>query len=284
MRYLLVLLLLFFESFAKDIEFQEVSKANINSILIFSSQDGLNSGVYHFKDIGISLYTLHLPLKYHFDSNKSWNFFINGDLSFSRAYVSKHTLEPYTASLARDSSIDTYIGGVGTGVRYKFGNGLSFTNGFELLYSRVGVKLGQAGVEDTIKNFFDDNYNENISYKFESSLDYFQEFEKYKMFASLAYRLYETKSSVTFDALKSFQSESSVITLSIGTETPPLLHLERNYFTLEAKLYENFLHGTVANSSKVNRYTSMSAHILKHQRASDTSLTWEQVDSISSIY
>lgn len=259
MRHIFLLLFCFYIVVAAEVGFKEVSKANINSILIFSSQDGLNSGIYHFKDIGISLHTYHLPLRYQYPSDTAWNYFISGDLSFSRAYVSEHTLDPVTKEIAIDSSIDTYIGGLGFGSRYTYLKGLSSSFGFEVLYSRVGVKIGKAGVDETILNFFDNNYNENISYKFETSLDYEDLISEYKVYANLVYRLYETKTSFSFDELSDFRSESSVISFSSGFETPKFYNFGTNYLTLEGRVYEHFLFGTVANASKVNRYTSLSS-------------------------
>ncbi|WP_304545785.1 hypothetical protein [Sulfurimonas microaerophilic] len=259
MKSFLAFFLLVTLSFSAEIEVQDVSKANINSILIFSSQEGLNSGIYHFNKKGISLHTYHLPLKYHFPSNTNWNYFINGDLSFSRAYVSEHTVEPITTEIAKDTSIETYIGGIGGGVRYTYKEGLSSTFGFEVLWSRTGIKIGQIDAEQTVKNLLDNNFNNHITYKFKSTLDYFRIVNDFKIYADLQYRLYETKTDFSFDQLSDFRSESSVISISTGFETPRLVNLGTNYFTLEGRIHEHFLFGTVANTTAVNRYTSMSS-------------------------
>lgn len=259
MKFLFTLLFSISLLISSEIELVEVSKANINSILIFSSQEGLNSGIYHFKKTGITLHTYHLPLKYNFPSDTKWNYFINGDLSFSRAYVDEHTLEPVTTEIAKGTSIDTYIGGIGGGVRYTYGYGLSATCGFEVLYSRVGVKLGQTDVQGTVRNVFDNSFKENITYKFKSTLNYATVVNDFNIFADIQYRLYETKSDFTLNKqLKDFRTESSVISFSTGFETPKVLHLGTNYVTLEGRVHEHFLYGSVAATTAVDRYTSMS--------------------------
>lgn len=253
------LVVTFFCSLLLGADIDEVGKANINAILIFSSQKGLSSGIYHFKKKGVSLEIYHLPLKYHFPSQSAWNYYISGDLSFSRVAVSEHTLQPYEPILAYDTSIDTYIGGLGGGVRYKFGYGLSASVGGEVLYSRSAVKLGQANVQNTVANLFDNNYNTNLTYQFESSLDYMDVINDYKIYADIEYKLYETKTSFSLGELDGFKSESSVTSISTGFETPGFLKLGTNYLTLEGRVYEYFLNGTVVNTTGVRRYTSMSA-------------------------
>lgn len=142
------------------------------------------------------------------------------------------------------------------------------------MYSRVGVKIGKAGIDQTIVNFFDNNYNENISYKFETSLDYETLLNDYKVYINLVYRLYETKTSFSLDELDSFRSESSVISLSTGFETPGFYNFGTNYITLEGRVYEHFLFGTVASASGVDRYTSLSSALYLYTPKSLEYIDW----------
>jgi len=47
--------------------------ANINAILIFTSQDAVTSGTYRFSNIGASIDVYHLPFTYHFKSKHDYN-------------------------------------------------------------------------------------------------------------------------------------------------------------------------------------------------------------------
>ncbi|MDH4944418.1 hypothetical protein [Sulfurimonas sp. C5] len=258
MKLLLAFVLTFWISLILQADVQEVGKANINSILIFSSQKGLNSGIYHFKNRGISLEIYHLPIRYDFPSKSAWNYYIKGDLSFSRVSVSQHTLQPYESVIAYGTSIDTYIGGLGGGIRYIFGHGFSASIGGEILYSRSAVKLGEANVQNTVKNLFGNDFNTNLTYEFEASLNYMDVFNEYKIYADFEYKLYETKTNFSLGELDGFRSESSVMSFSTGFETPSIFDFGTNYLTFEGRVYEYFLNGTVVNTTGVDRYTTMS--------------------------
>ena len=71
LRFLLLLHVMFimnlYAETPEDIA-KEAHLANINALLIFTSQNGLNSGRYHFSKVGVDMEVYHLPFTYHFDS------------------------------------------------------------------------------------------------------------------------------------------------------------------------------------------------------------------------
>ena len=80
---------------------------------------------------------------------------------------------------------------------------------------------------------------------------------KYKPYALLSYKSYETKSTFSFDELSNFKSASSVTTLSLGCETPKLLEFGRNNLTLEAYYNVNYLSGAVKDVVKFDIYSTV---------------------------
>lgn len=53
------------------------------------------------------------------------------------------------------------------GVRYRNDYGINILTGIELIYSRTGIKVRNPNDDlgDTIKDFFDGQYNDNLTYK-----------------------------------------------------------------------------------------------------------------------
>ena len=50
--------------------------ANINALLIFTSEKGINSGHYHFSKVGVDMDVYSLTFFYDFKSDDKWDYFI----------------------------------------------------------------------------------------------------------------------------------------------------------------------------------------------------------------
>ena len=235
--------------------------ANINALLIFTSQDGLNTGLFHFTNIGVDMEIYNLPLEYQFKSNSNVNYFLVGNVGYSRVFVSKDIILPPNSRLTYNNHLRTYTAGLGMGIRYKLSDDLRFLGGLELIYSRSGasVKKPDDDIGDAIEDFFNKNYNENISYKFFVESVYRPKIESYNPYLKIGYKFYDTKSDFTFDKFTSFTSESSVISASLGLESNELYQYNSSYLTLEGYLNINYISGAVEKSVKFDTFSKVGA-------------------------
>ena len=236
--------------------------ASINALLIFTSQEGLSTGRYNFTDVGVDMEIYNLPFTYHFESKeKSVDYFMVGNVGYSRVFISQQIELPPDSRLNYDNHIRTYTAGLGGGIRYKATQDMRFSGGIELIYSRSGASVIQPDddIGDAIEDFFEQDYNDNLSYELFAIAEYRPVINEFKPYAKFSYKLYETKSTFTFDDLTTFKTESSVSTLALGVETPGLLHVRSNYLTLEAYLHGNYLNGAVEETVNVGLYSTVGA-------------------------
>ena len=261
LKVLLLVALLSTYVFAKSVEeiAEEAHIASINTLLIFTSQEGLNSGLYHFTNVGTDMEIYHLPFTYHLESDTNINFFLVGNVGYSRVFISQDVEIPPASRLDYDNHLRTYTGGLGGGARYKFNSDWSVLGGVELIYSKSGASVKQPDDDlgHAIEDFFNKNYNDNLSYEIFGALEYRTLINEYKPYAILTYKSYETKSTFTFDELSSFNSASSVTTLSLGLETPKILEFDKNSVMLEAYLNANYLSGSVKDVVQFDTYSTV---------------------------
>jgi hypothetical protein len=243
---------------------QKAHLASINTLLIFTSQDGLSSGHYNFTKIGTKMNIFHLPFTFQVESATDLNLFFVGNVGYSRTYLSDtNSKESMDTQLDTDSHIRTYTAGLGVGIRYKIAKKFTFSAGVEFIYSRSGVSLktDNESIDDPIKDFFLQNYNDNISYKVFTELEYRPIVAEYKPYAKLSYKMYETKSEFKYDDLSKFTTASSVTELSVGAESAPVLNFGINYITLETYLNANYLSGVVSDMTLLNKFATFGAII-----------------------
>ncbi len=259
-RKVALLSLLVLSLFAKDplkkLE-EEVFRANINTILVFTSQDGLNTGRYHFNSISMTMDIMHLPFLYHLHPHGSYNYFILGNAGYSRVYLR----EPNDESLlTHDNHVQTYTAGLGGGIRYFYNLHLSFLGGVEIIYSRAGISVKPKDpLGDALEDLFNANYNDNVTYKLMARMKYENRYKGYRPYCVLDLDAFDTKSSFTFKSLSQFKSQSSVLTLSTGIESPSLQNFGINYLTLEGYYHYNRLFGTIKDIVKFNDYNNVGA-------------------------
>ena len=240
-------------------------QANINALMVFTSQDGLNSGHYKFTKIDITMDIYHLPFLYHLPSNyENFNFFVMGNVGYSRSMLD-NTFSPKNDEakdlLTYENLLRTYTGGLGAGVRYHNEHGFNFLTGIELIYSRTGVKVREPDdhLGHAIKDFFDGNYNDNLTYKLMAQWEYRKTYKGFEPYALMRYNLYETKADFSFDDFSSFSTQASVLSFGLGTETPQLYHYDQMYLTLEAYLYAHYFSGDIVDVVQFDKYYSFGA-------------------------
>jgi hypothetical protein len=234
--------------------------ASINALLIFTSQEGLSTGRYNFTNVGVDMEVYKLPFTYHFESKENpIDYFMVGNVGYSRVSISDKIDIPPTSRLNYDNHIRTYTVGLGGGIRYKATEDIHFSGGIELIYSRSGASVEKPDdkLGDAIEDFFNQDYNDNLTYEFFTIAEYRPVINNYKPYAEISYNLYETSSTFSFDELVTFDTQSSVTTLALGVETPELLKRNKNYLTLEGYVNSNYLNGAVVQSVQFNSYSTV---------------------------
>jgi len=241
-------------------------QANINALMVFTSQEGLNSGHYLFTDAGVEMNVIHLPFIYHLAPvNESLNLFIVGNVGYSRTSLSDPievaTKESDPIRLDYDNKLQTYTGGLGFGLRYKTDYDIDILAGIEFIYSRTGISLREPDddIGDAIVDFFNGKFNDNLTYKLLTQLEYHKEYKGFRPYAKLSYKLYETKAGFNFDELTSFSTQASVTSLGAGVETPRLYAYDDMYLTLEGYLYAHHLNGDIVDVVRFENYGSVGA-------------------------
>jgi len=236
--------------------------ANINTLLVFTSESGLSSGHYRFTKSDFKMQSYSLPFRHHFkplDSKMNW--FANGGVGYSITRLDTQTRVSRSGTdidLRHDNKLQTYTAGLGGGLRYKSEMGVDFSGGMGLIYSRVGTSVKpEDDIGDAIKDFFDSQYNDNITYKLFISAEYKKEIEGFKPYGKIDLKSYETKADFTFDVLAGFTTQSDVATFSVGSETPSLMKYEENYLSLEGYIKFNYLHGDITDVVRFKKYINM---------------------------
>ncbi len=239
---------------------QRFYQANINALMVFTSQEGLNSGHYRFTDIGIKMDIYHLPFLYQLEvGNETINMFAMGNIGYSRASVHEGINIPDYSQLSHDNQLSTYTGGAGLGVRFKTAYAIDFLTGLELIYSRSGINTHNPdnAVGDAIEEFFKGKYNDNLTYKLLTQLEHHNEIGGFKLYGKLSYTLYETKADFNFTELVSFTTQASVSSFGAGIETPELFTWRGMYLTLEGYLYGHYLSGDIVDVVRFDTYSTV---------------------------
>ena len=272
---ILWLLILFSISLFSDTVKESAEKAylaNVNTALIFTSESGLSSGQYRFTKAGYRMENYALPFRFHLKPfRENMNLFINGGVGYSitRLDTQTQTTQANTEiTLNHDNKLQTYAGGVGLGLRYRSAIGIDYLGSVGIIYSRVGTTINPNDeVGEAIKNFFDSNYNDNITYKFQLAADYEKMYKDYRLYLKGAYKLYETKADFTFDALSGFNTQSSVATVAMGVETPHLIRYEEDFLSLEPYVKFHSLQGDIIDVIEFNNY--MNAGVVAYWNTPD---------------
>jgi len=262
------LLFLFFAFFTLSNAAQEVLKsaedaakeahlANINALLIFTSQDGLNTGLFHFTKVDVDMRIYNLPFLYHFESEKNFNYFIVGNVGYSNVFTKNEFAFAPGVVVNSDSQLQTYTGGIGLGVRYKLREYLSISGGTEFIYSRSGVSTKQIDGDVTapIEDFFRRKFNDNLSYKLFAELCYSPKLDYLKPYVKLGYNFFDTKSDMELQTLSKFSTQSSLSTFTLGATSDAFAQGVYGHLIFEPYLHANYLQGDVVNSIRFDAYS-----------------------------
>lgn len=250
------------DSIAKD-----VYLASVNAAIVFTSQDGLSSGIYRFTNVDTDVRMYNLPLQLHFDPlTEHSNLFMILDTGYSdMASTRKVAVEG--AILNSENRMQTYVIGLGLGIRYHLTDSSAIQFGGEVLYSRVGItsRVDDGLNEEDIVNFFSDDFNENYSYKLLAEYVYHREINLHKVYMRVNYKLYKTLSEIDLRGvvediigdITSLNSQTSVASLSFSYETFPLYQYHDNSFTLEPYIKGNYIWGDLAKVAMINGYGTL---------------------------
>ena len=238
--------------------------ASINAVIVFTSQDGLSSGIYRFTNIETEMRMYNLPFQYQFGAlSEHTNLFLIMDLGYSDT-TSNREIAIGGRTLHKNNRLQTYVGGLGLGIRYRPTEHSDLQFGGEMIYSRAGVttRVGEGLNGEDVKNFFSDDFNENYSYKLLAEYIYHREIQKHKVYVRVNYKLYQTLSEITVGGVVgdivedvfSLRSQTSVASATLSYETKPLYSYHDMSFTLEPFVKGNYIWGDLATVAEINGY------------------------------
>ncbi len=243
---------------------QDAYLATVNAAIVFTSQDGLSSGIYRFTNIDTEMRMYNLPLSYHFDPlTEKTNIFMVFDMAYSET-SNDRSVDANGSLLHLNNQLQTYVGGIGVGLRYRATAHSDLLFGAELIYSRVGLTARTEDELDgsAVENFFSDDFNDNFSYKLFTEYAYHRVYRGYDIYTKLNYKLYKTLSHFDLSDLAkdivgditSLSSQTSVASLMIGFETDPLYSYHDMSLTMEPFLKGNYIWGDLARVAQISGY------------------------------
>jgi len=243
--------------------------AAANAVIVFTSQDGLSSGVYNFTNTDTQMRMYNLPLQFHFDPiSEHSNLFVITDMGYSDTRNSSESLIDTNGTiLTGTNQLQSYILGAGLGVRTYLTEHSAVLFGGEFIYSRLGVseRVGDGLGEDDVTGFFGDDIKHNYSYKLFAEYVYKREVHEHKVVLKTNYKLYKTLNEFTVkevvdgvvtDVL-SLQSQTSVASLMLSYETSPLARYHDMSFTLEPFVKGNYVWGDLADVAQISGYGTL---------------------------
>lgn len=246
---------------------QDAYLATVNAAIVFTSQDGLSSGIYRFTKIDTKMRMYNLPLTYHFDPiSERTNLFMVFDFAYSDTRSDNSVEDANGTLLNVDNQLQTYVAGVGGGLRYRATEHSDLLIAGELFYSRVGLSVrAEDGLNPgDVTSFFSDDFNQNFSYKLMAEYDYHRNYKGYDLYTKLNYKLYKTLSKLDFSVidaivsdLKSLSSQTTVSSLIVGFESEPLYRYHDMSLTLEPYMKGNYIWGDLASITKVRSYATV---------------------------
>ena len=264
---IIFLLFFLFSSFKATTLDEQLTKdaylATVNAAIVFTSQDGLSSGIYRFTNIDTEMRMYNLPLSYHFDPlSEKTNIFMVFDMAYSET-SSDQSVDANGSLLHLNNRLQTYVGGIGVGLRYRATVHSDLLFGGELIYSRVGLTARTEDLDGSaVENFFSNDFNDNFSYKLFAEYDYHREYRGYDIYTKLNYKLYKTLSHFDLSDLAkdivgditSLSSQTSVASLMIGFETDPLYSYHDMSLTMEPFLKGNYIWGDLSRVAQISGY------------------------------
>ena len=242
---------------------KQSSLANVNALIILTTQDMLTSGRYRFDD-GSELHIVNFPIYYHFNPIFSnINLFINGSAGYSKLDSEVDLGNSYNPK--DDTSYETIALRLGGGARYSNPFGLNFLLGFDFIYSRIhnNYKYNSLKSKDDFKELFDDTfanqYSNAYTYEFFWQASYTPIFVGWKPYVILSLNYFDSKQDLSFHELSSFRSTSGGSRLKLGFETPQFIHFFNTGLSSEFYMAANAFTGGVRETLGFDGYGSSAA-------------------------
>jgi hypothetical protein len=230
MRLKLLILLLFSIRCAAD-EFvdllKKVYQININSLMIFTSQDMLSSGRYKFGDD--VMHITNFPFIYHFKPyNRYFNFYVNGSAGYSKKDHPVDLNKVFGVEGLPDDYVkyDTYALKIGGGIHVTAGWDIEMLFGASIIYTHIKNRYdynspeSETVLKPIFDNAFANQHNDNFSYELFMQYGYFPNFHDWRPFVLLEYHYFDTKSDFSIESLGNYKTQSSTAKLKAGVRTP----------------------------------------------------------------
>lgn len=243
---------------------RDATSANINAVLVFSTQHGLNSGAYNFRAIDARLQTLHVSGYFELEPySDNINFVFGGGVGYSQTSKTgewNQTVPSSPGTLTHTNLLRTYTGSLGGGIQYHNQDGFELAGVLELIYSRMGFVKGRDDFYDELINdLFKKEFIDNLTFNFSGMARYRREWFGFFPYVVTLAEVYETKNDFSFSGLSRFTTQASVLSAAIGAESPPLLHHKTDYLTLEGYVRGSLLGGDLPKTVAFDRYATLGA-------------------------
>ena len=239
-----------------------------NAVVVFTAQDGLSSGVYRFTNVDTEMTMYNLPFQYQFDPlTENSNLFMILDLGYSNTRSDRDVdldTNSSTPILNISNQLQSYVVGLGIGIRYKATEHSELQFGGEFLYARLGLfERKGGGLDDSVNNFFGQT-RETYSYKLLAEYIYHRKIREHKVYTRFNYKLYQSFSDIKIgeiidgivEDLKSLRSQTSVASVTLSYETNPLYSYHDMSFTMEPYIKGNYIWGDMADIAQINGYAT----------------------------
>jgi len=240
---------------------KKVSLANVNALIILTTQDMLTTGRYDLENA--SLRVINFPLYYHFEPLFShFNLFVNGSAGLSEL---KGTSIVNNTRVNDTYSYDTLALRLGGGVRYVSNSDINILVGFNAIYSRIDntYNYNSKVSEDKYKPLFDRAFanQESNAYTYESfwQVGYMPNWHNWKPYVVLTVTYFDTKQNLSIEELTTFNSTSGGSRTKIGFETPQFFHFLETDLSTEFFVAGNAFVGDVRDTLGFDGYGSAAA-------------------------
>ena len=244
-------------------ELRQDSLANVNALIILTTQDMLTSGRYTFDD-ETTLRITNFPLYYHFDPiYTDFNLFLNGSAGYSK--LDAEVDLGATFNPKDDTNYETIALRLGGGVRYASSFGINFLVGFDFIYSRIHntYNYNSLDSEVVIKPYFDkafaNQYSNAYTYELFWQAGYTPVWAEWKPYLILTLTYFDTKQDLSVKELSSFHSTSGGSRLKLGFETPQFVHSFDTGLSMEFYIAGNAFTGDVRETLGFDGYGSTAA-------------------------
>ena len=246
------------------------SLANVNALVILTTQDMLTSGKYTF-DNGPDTAGLHVtnfPLYYHFNPLfNRFNLFVNGSAGYSKFDTDIDWSEELGTSITSDDymAYETVALRLGGGVRYVSSIDIYVLAGFDFIYSRIknrydyNSQASKVVLKEKFEEAFANQYSNAYTYELFWQIGYTPVWAEWKPYIILSLNYFDTKQDLSVKQLSSFHSTSGGSRLKVGFETPQFFHLFNTGLSSEFFLAANAFTGDVRETLGFDGYGSSAA-------------------------